>query len=547
MKLRTVFLRVIVFLCILAVLTRASCRLFRIQDYRVFQMLEGIKKEPAGTIDCVFIGGSNVYSYWNPLLAYEDFGFTSWTYAVPGQPNRIMKNMLIEARKSQPDALYVLSLNGFKRMIFPVERIHMAVDYVGLSANKLNMIDILCDAHEIPLKERLEYLLPVIRFHSGWSTLTSEDFDHPLEELKGTVTGVKNFVKSTDQSSKYIITDDRSELSEELLYYLNDLLDYCRDENINVIFTMVPQALGRMEEATQLNAVTDYVKAQGFTVLDQMQQAEDMSLDMKTDMRDHIHANIHGAIKYTAFTGKILKEMYDFPDAREDGRAESWNRSLADYREIMDPVLYPFERVTTDRDLNIAFPGEFSVESAGKGITVRFGAVAGAEGYEIYRRKPVKKGELPKTAWELAADVKAEESQTEYVYTDRKDIEIEDSYEYSVVPYGSRNGEKIYGECCYSGSSASAGLDTPVLLGVSIREDGSRELAWSSVDGAESYVVYKKAEGGKYSKVAVVKDGCTYTDAETDQPEIYTVRAACKGSGGDTVYSDYDKEGVRAE
>ena len=545
-----IFGRVAVFAVILAVIVQCFVQYpFRSTDYRIPQMLEGIKKEPAQTLDCVLVGASNVYTFWNSIAAYEEFGITSWTYAVPGYPAIGLKNLLIEARKAHPDSVYIISLNGFKKDSFRDVYIHNAVDYFPLSANKLDLIRRLCDDAEIPAGDRLEYILPLIRFHSRWSSLEENDFLHPEANHKGAQMNPGFLTASIDQTAFYVETDRREKISDKMQGVLDDLLAYCREEKLQVLFVAMPQALGTEEAAARINYVCDYVEEQGFDVLNQLHETEAIGIDIQTDLKDRIHTNIHGALKYTDYTGKILAEKFDFKDARQDERAASWNASAEEYRSIINPLLYPFELDGSPRDPGLTFPGQQDVQSAGKGIAVVFSAVPGADGYDLFRRLPVKKNHVPteKQSWHYAGTVVSDGRDGTYEFRDTEEISVGDSFEYSVVAYRMGENGKEYGRCCYSGNSAAAVLDTPVLLGVSIREDGSRELAWSSVDGAESYVVYKKAEGGKYSKVAVVNDGCTYTDAETDQPEIYTVRAACKGSGGDTVYSDYDKEGVRAE
>ena len=111
------------------------------QDFRVPQIIRGFYQQEKNSIDVVFIGASNTYAAWQPPLAYNEFGFTSYTLAFPHLPNSSMVYYLDEARKTQPDALYVISLNGFTVDKIDKEHLHHSLDYLPLSENKKGMID----------------------------------------------------------------------------------------------------------------------------------------------------------------------------------------------------------------------------------------------------------------------------------------------------------------------------------------------------------------------------------------------------------------------
>lgn len=86
---------------------------FRVQDYRCKQTTEGFYSEAPGSLDAVFIGASSTYAAWQPPFIYDEFGFTSYTLALPHMPKALILPFIEEARKTQPDALYIIALNGF--------------------------------------------------------------------------------------------------------------------------------------------------------------------------------------------------------------------------------------------------------------------------------------------------------------------------------------------------------------------------------------------------------------------------------------------------
>ena len=97
------------------------------------------------------------------------------------------------------------------------------------------------------------------------------------------------------------------------------------------------------------------------------------------------------------------------------------------------------------------------------------------------------------------------------------------------------------------GKTVTGSIKT-VALSSAASSKGKNTVKWSKVNGADGYVVYRKAAGtSKWVKLDTVAAKTTYTDttAKVGKTYSYTVAAYYKkASTGKNVYGKYDTKGV---
>ena len=137
-KLRYV-VRTFAFLLVLlfSVLCIQGC--FGLDSARVYENIHGFLQEEKGSLDGVYIGGSDVHAFFQPLIGWKQYGFAIRNYSIDSVPIIALKYLLVEARKSQPDALFIISINSMKKSTttVPMEEIHRVVDYTPFSIDKV--------------------------------------------------------------------------------------------------------------------------------------------------------------------------------------------------------------------------------------------------------------------------------------------------------------------------------------------------------------------------------------------------------------------------
>ncbi len=446
-------LRSLAFLLLLVIAVLLVQRVFRVQDSRIRQALDGFYREEKGALDAVYVGASNVYAFFEAPLAWERYGIAVYPYSVPSMPQMALKYVIAEARKTQPDALYIINVNIFNSNAVDTASIHRLADYMPLSADKYRLIGAMCDRAGISGTDRLEFYFPMIRFHSGWSDLSTKDFVNPYNGMKGAASYNTFLSSAVDVSSSFANVKKAGEIPEDIRGDIDNLLDYCAAENVKLLFVTVPQARkGNTAELALFNGVEKYLKQKGYDCLDLMHDFEATGIRMDSDYYNERHLNIHGAMKYTEYLSVYLRDHYGMTDKRGKAGYEKWDEAARLYDAVTAPYVLPFERTHEARDYGISC-GKADASFAEGAVTIEWDPADGAEGYLVYRRSNAE-GE---GGWKLAFEVfpSGEDGGTAGERMSLKDTDVADgvTYAYTVVPVRSNGGETAYGAFDYNGAS----------------------------------------------------------------------------------------------
>ena len=406
-------------------------------DYR---WIKGMYNEPKGTLDAIYIGSSNAYAYWNQNIAWSRFGITVYPYACAEAPLTAYEYMLKEAHREHPDAVYILSVNTLGETTIGEKDVvlHRVLDHIPMSMNKLLMIDHLCDIAEVEYEDRLEYVLPIIKYHSAWDEIGEGSFDTDTTQLKNGNTFSWFFEKKTDISKKYKESDKMLEPADYVMESVNGILDYCEKEDLKVLFVTAPRAEKEVATVEKINYINNYVKERGYETLDIMALKDEYDLNLKIDFYNITHTNIHGSLKYTMYLSEYLVEKYGFEDKRGQEEYASWDESANQYLKKVDGLrVMPFEYDLEARRNDIDYPANLKGKVVGKEITLSWSASTGATGYEVYKRNKY-------NSWFKVGET------AEVSFTD-KGRAVEGTHQYRVIPFVEVDGERQYGQYYYPG------------------------------------------------------------------------------------------------
>ena len=158
----------------------------------------------------------------------------------------------------------------------------------------------------------------------------------------------------------------------------------------------------------------------------------------------------------------------------------------------------------------LATPSGLSVSNTIASLTLKWNAVKGATGYEIYRAGTDGKYSKITTV-----------TSTSYVDTSVKN---NTQYSYRI---------KAYNTACTSAFSTAASLKKTQISVSNLKADanGSKvQLSWTGgVTGAEGYVIYRRTEGGSYAEIGRTA-GNTYSDTISAGIKYYYAVAVYSGS-----------------
>jgi len=300
-------------------------------DYRNYQWIGGFYEEEEESLDAVYIGSSNCYAFWDSMTAWDEYGIAVFPYSCNAMSFLATEYLIKETRKTQPDALFVVNINTISETTVTIEKVHHLLDYMPMSLNKLELIDALAEAGDFTTEEKMECIVPMLRYHGRWSDLSKRDFKYKVNGMKGSSvysTFLNSYVDITD---RYVLTDETADIPEMYEKALTSLLDYCDEEKVKVLFVTVPRAEKDEERLSQINQLNAMIEERGYDTLYLMDQTDEMGIDITTDFYNRNHTNVHGSIKYTQYLSEYLIENYGFEDKRFDEAYKSWDKGYKKY------------------------------------------------------------------------------------------------------------------------------------------------------------------------------------------------------------------------
>lgn len=307
------------------------------RDASDYRRIQGFFEEKEESLDAVFLGSSTTYAFWTPPVAFAEYGITVYSFSNAAQPAFAAKYLIEDAKKTQPDALYIINVTHLLED-YGTYLHKLLVNYPN-GINKLKMTDYLCDIAGLSLTERMEHYFPILRFHDRWSELTKENFNISSEKYKcGSI--YKSFLSiTTDFSGMKYDFEIRSSLDDNNLKGLNDLMDYCEQNSVKVLFILTPQTLTESERFGKQNTTVDMLEERGFDVLDLRKCTDEIGLDFSTDFYNEKHTNIHGSLKVTDYISRYLIENYGFEDKRGKEEYSDWTEAAEKYYEKISEYL----------------------------------------------------------------------------------------------------------------------------------------------------------------------------------------------------------------
>ncbi len=306
-----------------------------------YTRMHDIFEEPEGSLDAVFLGSSSSYAYWNPAVAWNEKGIAVYLMTNASQPVEISHYLIDDMRKKQPDALYIINITRMLEIEkYYNAKVHRYVSSYPLTANKYKALDYMLYITDVPFDERLEYYFPILRFHSRWKELEAFDLTFKTRNYKS-ASKYKAYLKKSKVREPVVYDfDNYPEITEIMNTALQNIMNYCKDEEVKVLFVMMPQPLQRELSNNRQNTVAKILEENGFDVLDLRKRIKEVGIDYSKHYYDERHTNIHGSLLITDYISDYLIENYGFEDKRGQEEYASWDKECGAYYDFIAEYLW---------------------------------------------------------------------------------------------------------------------------------------------------------------------------------------------------------------
>lgn len=330
-------LRLLILLIAIGVTYFFSDRLLSLKTLHGICQARDMYAQPENTIDVVFMGSSHVHYNINTAQLWEEYGIASYDYSSAEQPLWVTYYYLQEICKYQNPQLIVLDLYCPARFKDDYQYYYLTDSLNGMkfSLNKVKMLNSCCEPQNL-----FDYFPSIVTYHSRYSELEEEDFEYLLAstEDRSSFKGYTPYFKVSPQKEPEWDCDAAGGLTAKSEEYLLKIIDYCRQEGMDLYLTVTPYLTSNEDELVY-NRIHEIADEQGLNFDSSNYSYEEMGLNFKTDFNDDSHLNYFGSCKYTSYLAKNIKNSYDIPDRRGLDKWESWDRHAAEVRTYVNRQL----------------------------------------------------------------------------------------------------------------------------------------------------------------------------------------------------------------
>ena len=205
----------------------------------------------------------------------------------------------------------------------------MSIDGMRWSMSKVKNIQ----ASMLSSENFLDYVFPILRYHSRITELTADDFKYLFYRDKVSFNG---YYMRVDVKPALNVPEGKPladyRFGETAYEYLDKITALCKEKGVELILIKAPSLYPYWYDEWE-EQMEEYAKANGLRYINFLELTEECGLDFMTDTYDAgLHLNLSGAQKVTHWFGRYLAEECGLVSRRGEEELErAWEEKLASY------------------------------------------------------------------------------------------------------------------------------------------------------------------------------------------------------------------------
>ncbi len=285
--------------------------------------------------DVLMVGDCEVYENFTPLVLWEEQGIHSFIRGSAEQYVWQSYYLLEDALRyytPQVVVFNVLSMNTNKSNSEAYNR--MTLEGMEWSMSKVNAIKASMTEEE----EFLDYVFPILRYHTRWSELTKDDFKYMFQKKKVSYSGYYMRIDTKPVETippKKLLTNYN--FGDNAWNYLEKMRILCEENGIQFVLIKAPSLYPHWYDEWE-QQIEDYANKHGLLYINFLEHLEEIGLDFKTDTYDAgLHMNLSGATKLTSYFGEILSNQCNVSNRSDDVKLQAiWAEKKQAYMEEIE-------------------------------------------------------------------------------------------------------------------------------------------------------------------------------------------------------------------
>ena len=291
----------------------------------------------AGGHDVIFVGDCEVYESFVPAAMWQEYGISSYVRGSAQQLVWQSYYILEETFRYETPKKVVFNVLALKYGTPQSEAFNrMTLDGMKWSDLKWNAIR----ASMTEGESMLDYIFPLLRFHSRITQLSGEDFkyafsDAPDVSHSGYLMQTKIVPMAEGDEEEGARLSDYT-LPETAMEYLDKMRRLCEEHDTELILVKAPTnswAYWWYDEWEE--QIEDYAEKHSLAYYNFIEVANEIGIDFSTDTYDGgVHLNVFGAEKLSVYFGGILNGSHGVPDRRDDKEQSArWEARVDAYEQ----------------------------------------------------------------------------------------------------------------------------------------------------------------------------------------------------------------------
>lgn len=266
--------------------------------------------------DVVFIGDCEVYENFSPITMWEDYGITSYIRGSAQQLIWQSYYLLEDTLRYETPKAVVFNVLSMKYDTPQKEAYNrMSIDGMRWSMAKVKNIQ----ASMMEDEHFIDYVFPLLRYHSRWKELTKDDFTYLFHRRQISQSG---YYMRVDVKPAQTFPKPKKlgnyEFGENSWKYLDMMRKLCEENGIQFILVKAPTLYPAWYDEWEAQ-IEEYAAEYDLPYYNFLELTEEAGIDFTTDTYDGgLHMNLSGAEKLGKYFGEILKDEFSIPDRRDD-------------------------------------------------------------------------------------------------------------------------------------------------------------------------------------------------------------------------------------
>lgn len=340
--------KVVVFFLLLAAMLAGLSLVFHHRwtgNDDIYSLNMSYKEQPADSIDVLYFGTSEILNSVFPAAMYEETGITGVNFGTTHKSAIVTYYQLKYALKYQKPKLVVCDFQSLFSGRLPSrstedETLYMKVfDTMPDWDIRLELLHAM--KKEDPSVNVASYLVPVLRYHSMWNELTTEDFlpdEASRADYKAYMMGCDLVFNTKYKDERrpditsivpelWTPTGLKEDLSKISTKYYDKFIALCREENIPVVALMPPKVRDASIKMDRWEQIEGFLSERNVDIIDYntYEEISRLGIRLPEDYKDSAHLNYKGALIFSKDLAHRLAEEYGLEDHRGQQGFEAWD------------------------------------------------------------------------------------------------------------------------------------------------------------------------------------------------------------------------------